>query len=39
LVQDHGNDLSAGVAFEVEVRVDKFEQEPVLGTRKDWEGG
>jgi len=39
LVQDHGNDLSARVKFEVEVRVDILEKEPVLDTREDWEGG
>src|SRR5262249_38643397 len=38
LVQDHGNDLSARVAFEVEVRVEHLEKGSVFGTREDWEG-
>jgi hypothetical protein len=38
LVQDHSNDLSARVAFEVEVRVDNLVKELVFGPREDWEG-
>jgi hypothetical protein len=39
LVQDHGNDLSARVALEVELRVDNIEKEPVLAARENREGG
>jgi hypothetical protein len=34
LVQDHGNDLSARVAFEVEIRVDSREKESVSRTAR-----
>src|SRR5258708_8436833 len=39
LVQNHRNDLSARVAFEVELRVDNPVKELVRGAREDWEGG
>jgi hypothetical protein len=39
LVQNHRNDLSARIAFEVELRVDDLVKELVLGAREDWEGG
>lgn len=38
LVQNHRNDLSSRVAFEVELRVDNLEKELVLGAREDGEG-
>jgi hypothetical protein len=38
LVQDHSNDLSAHVAFEVELRVDHLVKEIVLGAGEDREG-
>src|SRR5712671_6390733 len=39
LVQNHCNDLSAGVALEVELRLDNLVKELVRGAREDWEGG
>jgi hypothetical protein len=39
LVQNHRNDLSARVVFEVELRVDDLQKELVIGARKDREGG
>jgi hypothetical protein len=38
LVQDHCNDLSAHVAFEVELRVDHLVKEIILGAGEDREG-
>jgi hypothetical protein len=32
----YGNDLSAGVAFEVELRLTILKKKPVPGTREDW---
>jgi hypothetical protein len=39
LVQDRGNDPSARVAFELEVRVGKRDKEFVFGTCEESEGG
>jgi hypothetical protein len=38
-VQNHRDDLSVPIAFEVELRVTNFEKELVLGAREDGEGG
>jgi hypothetical protein len=39
LVKNHRDDLSARVAFEVELRLDNLEKELVFGAREDREGG
>jgi len=39
LMQNHRNDLSARVAFEVQLRVDNLVEELVLGVGEDRDGG
>jgi hypothetical protein len=39
LLQNHGNDVSAWIVREVELRIDHLEKELVFGSCEDWQAG